>query len=281
MSASIYSKTVSSCAACHVGSTEAEFSLWTLCSSTPALRMLAPRSTEQSISWDSWRLLSGLYDKNLLLVPAKVLSTHLVESVVKGPVEVSEPLQDLGGDLWMGSAFRLSKAARSAAPLWLLQAGKTFGLVEVEVFVWNDPFQTQEVLNTAHLPSRIRHQPLAANKQKMRQGEMLEPVLQMFGIEADAHSAPRRVNQTCWDIFQSQALERWKAWVLGQCLGVVGDSPRHGISHHHNELGLAVHSADAAWSLLCDEVAGCLLHGDLAVQRPRHQVPKWKEDIDL
>lgn len=50
MSASICSKTLSSCAACHVDSTEAEFSLWTLCSSTPALRTLAPQSIEQSIS---------------------------------------------------------------------------------------------------------------------------------------------------------------------------------------------------------------------------------------
>lgn len=50
MLASIYSKTVSSCAACHVDSTKAEFSLWTLCSSTLALRTLAPRSIEQSIS---------------------------------------------------------------------------------------------------------------------------------------------------------------------------------------------------------------------------------------
>lgn len=55
--------------------------------------------------------------------------------MVEGPVEVSKSLQDLGRDLGMGSALRLSKAARSATSLWLLQAGKTFGLVEVEVFV--------------------------------------------------------------------------------------------------------------------------------------------------
>lgn len=103
---------------------------------------------------------------------------------------------------------------------------------------------------------------------------MLKPVLQMFCVEADAHSAPRGVNQTCGGVFQSQALEGWEAWVLGQCLGVVGYSPRHRIPDHHNELGLAVHSADTARSLLCHKVAGRLLHGDLTVQRPRHQVPK-------
>lgn len=202
------------------------------------------------------------------------MSTHLVEPVVEGPVEVSESLQDLRGNLRMGSALRFPKTARSAASFWLLQAGKTFGLVEVEVFIRNNPFQTQKVLNPSHLSSRIRHQPLTANKQKVRQGEMLKPVLQMFGIEANAHGTPCGVDQTCRGVFQSQALEGWKTWVLGQCLGVVRYSPRHRIPDHHNQLGLTVHSADAARSLFCDKVAGGLLHGDLAIQCARHQVPK-------
>lgn len=105
-------------------------------SSTPSLRTLALRSIiSQSLQRVRDWLSSGLSQESPLLVPAKVLSTHLVEPVVEGPVEVSKSLQDLGGDLGMGSAFRLSKAARSAAPLGFLQAGKTFGLVEVEVFV--------------------------------------------------------------------------------------------------------------------------------------------------
>ena len=177
----------------------------------------------------------------------------------------------------MGSALGLSEAARSAAPLGLLQAGETFGLVEVEVFVWNDPFQTQEVLNPAHLASRVANQPLTADKQKVRQGEVLQPVLQMFGVEADAHGAPRGVNQTCGGVLQGQALEGWQAGVLGQCLGVVRHRPGHRIPDHHNELGFAVHGADTARSLLCDKVAGGFLHGDLSVQRPGHQVPKRKE----
>lgn len=197
--------------------------------------------------------------------------------MVEGPVEVSESLQYLRGDLGMRSAFRLSEAAGSAAPLWLLQAGKTFCLVEVEVLVRNNPFQTQEVLNSAHLPSWIRHQSFAANKQKMRQREVLEPVLQVLGIEADAHSTPRGINQTCGGVFQSEALEGWKAWVLGQRLGVVRHSPRHRVPDDDNKLGLTIHSADATWSFFGDKVAGCLLHSDLPVECPRHQVPKLKK----
>lgn len=214
------------------------------------------------------------YNRNLSLVPAKVLSTHLVEMVVEWPVEVSEPLKNLRGDLRMGSALGFSKTARSAAPLRLFQAGETFGLIEVEVFVRNDPFQAQKVLNPTHLPSGIRDQPLAADKEKVGQGEVLKPVFQVFGIEADANSVPRGVNQARGGVFQSQALEGWKTRVFGQCLGVVRHSPCHRIPHHHNEFSLAVHGADAARSLLCDKVAGGLLHGDLAVQGPRHQVPR-------
>lgn len=70
-----------------------------------------------------------------LLVPAKILSTHLVETVVEGSVEVPESLEDLRGDLGMRSAFRLSKTARPAAPLGLLQTGESFGLIEIEVLV--------------------------------------------------------------------------------------------------------------------------------------------------
>lgn len=205
------------------------------------------------------------------------MSTHLVEPVVERPVEVSESLQDLGGDLRMGSALGLPKAARSAAPLRLLQARKPFGLIEVEVFVRHNSLQTQKVLNAAHLPGRVRHQSLAANKQKMRQWEVLKPVLQMFGVEADAYSAPCGVNQTCGGVSQSQALEGREAWVLGQRLGVVRHGPGHRIPNHHDELGLAVHGADTARSLLCDKVAGGLLHRDLAVQSTWHQIPKTQE----
>lgn len=92
------------------------------------------------------------------------MATHLIEVVVERPVEVSEPLQDLGRDARVGSALGFPQAARSAAPLWLLQAGEPFGLVEVEVLVRNDPFQAQEVLNATHLPGWVGYQPLATNK---------------------------------------------------------------------------------------------------------------------
>lgn len=207
-------------------------------------------------------------------VPTKIPSAQLVEVVVEWPVELSEPVQNLWGDAGMGSALGLSQAARSAASLRLLQAREPFGLVEVEVFVRDDPLQTQEVLDPPHLSSRIGHQLLATHEQKMRQGEMLEPVLQVFGVQADAHGAPRGVDQAGGGVLQRQALEGRQTRVLGERLGVVGHGPGHGVPDHNDELGLAVHRTHTTWSFLCDKVTGGLLHGDLAIQRPRHQVPK-------
>lgn len=201
--------------------------------------------------------------------------------VVERPVEVSEPLQDLGGDARVWSALGFPQAARPAAPLGLLQAGEPFSLVEVEVLVRNDPLQAQEVLNATHLPSWVGHQPLAADKQELGQGEVLEPVLQVLGVEADAHGVPRGVDQTCGGVPQGQALEGREAWVLGQRLCVVGHGPSDRVPHYHDQLGLAVHGAQSARGLLGNKVARGLLHGDLAVQGPRHQGPaRGKRESD-
>lgn len=207
-------------------------------------------------------------------VPTKIPSTHLVEMAVEWLVELPEPLENLLGDVGMGPPLGLPQAPRSAAPLRLLQAGETFGLIEVEVFVRDDPLQAQEVLDPPHLSGRVGHQPLSAHKEKMRQGEVLEPVLQMFGVQADAHGAPRGVDQAGGGVLQSQALEGRETRVLGQRLGVVGHGPRHWVPDHHDELGSAVHGAHPTRSLPGHKVTGGLLHGDLAFQGPRHQVPK-------
>lgn len=71
-----------------------------------------------------------------VLFPAKMLSAHLVEELVVRSVEVSEPLQNLVGNVGMWSAFWLPQTSRPTAALWLFQAWEPFGLIEIEVFVW-------------------------------------------------------------------------------------------------------------------------------------------------
>lgn len=148
-------------------------------------------------------------------VPAKVLAGHLVKLEIERSVEVSEPEQDLGGDLGMGPALRLPQAPWPAAALGLLQAREAFGLVKVEVLVGHHAFESQEVLNPAHLPCRVRHKSLAADKEETRQREEAEPVLQVLGVNADAHRAPRRVDQARAGVVEHQVLEGREPGRLG------------------------------------------------------------------
>ena len=173
----------------------------------------------------------------------------------------------------MGPALGLPQTPWSSAPLWLFQAWEALGLVEVEVLDRHHSLQPQEVLYASHLPRRVGHQTLAADKQEVGQGEVLQPVLKVPCVEADAHRAPGGVDQARGGVLQGQALEAGKAWVLGQGLGVVGYGAGHRVPDHHDELGVTVHVADAGRRLLGHKVAGCLLHGDLAIQGPGHQAP--------
>jgi len=198
---------------------------------------------------------------------------HLVKLEIEGSVEVSEPMQDVRGDLGVGPALRLPQAPRPAAPLRLLQAGETFGLVEVEVLVRHHTFEPQEVLNPAHLARRVRHQALAADEEEARQWEEAQPVLQVLGVDADAHGAPGCVDEARGGIAEGQVLEGREPGRFGQSLGVVGHGPGHGVTHHHDEFGVAAYGEDAARGLLSDEVTGGFLHGDLTLQGTRHQVP--------
>lgn len=210
-----------------------------------------------------WKMFGGS-------APAKVLAGHLVELEVKGSVEVSEPEQNLSRYLRMRSALRLPQAARPAAALRLLQAGETFGLVEVEVFVRHHAFEAQKVLDSAHLPRWVCHQPLPAYEQEARQRKVAQPVLQVLGVDADAYGAPGRVDERRAVVAEGEVLERWKPRRFGQRLGVIRDGPGHWVTHHHDEFGVAAHGVDAPRSFFGDEVTWSLFHGDLTLQSPRH-----------
>lgn len=95
----------------------------------------------------------------------------------------------------------------------------------------------------------------------------------MFRVDADAHGAPRRVDEACGGVAEGQVPEGREPRRLGQSLRVIRNGTRHRVSHHHNESGVAAHGEDAARSLFGDEVTRGFLHGDLSFQSARHQVP--------
>lgn len=78
---------------------------------------------------------------NSSLIPTKVMPSHLVELHVERPVEVSKSLHDLRVNVWMGSPFGFTQAMGFAAALCLFETREALGLVEVEVFVCDDPLQ--------------------------------------------------------------------------------------------------------------------------------------------
>lgn len=201
------------------------------------------------------------------------MARHLVELAVEGPVEVAQPPQDLAVNLGVGSALGLAQAVRAAAALGLLEAGEALGLVEVEVLVGDDALEAQEVLHAAQLAGRVAHQPLAAHEEQLAGGEVAQPALQVLGVQADLDGAPRPVHEARRPVPEGQALEAGDVGPLGQRLRVVRDGPGHRVPHHHQELGVLGHGRDARGRLARHEVAGRLLHGDLPLQGPRHQVP--------
>lgn len=204
------------------------------------------------------------------------MASHLVELEVKGPVEVAQPAQRLGGDLGVRPALGLAQAVGLAAALGLLEAGEALGLVEVEVLVRDDALEAQEVLHAAQLAGRVADEPLPAHEEQLAQREVAQPVLQVLGVDADLDGAPRRVDEAGAPVLERQALEAGDVGPLGQRLRVVRDGPGHRVAHHHDELGVPGHGRDARRRLACHKVAGCLLHGDLSLQGPGHQVPEQK-----
>lgn len=94
----------------------------------------------------------------------------------------------------------------------------------------------------------------------------------MLGVNADAYGAPRRVNEACGGVTESQVLEGWKPGGFGQGLSVIRNSPGYRVPNNHDELSVATHGEDATRGFFGDEVTGGLLHGDLTLQCTRHQV---------
>ena len=205
-------------------------------------------------------------------VPAEVLAGHLVELAVEGPVEGPQALDHGLGHARVGPALGLAQAARPAAPLRLLEAGEALGGIEVEVLVRDDPLEAQEVLHTAQLPGGVADQALATDEEEAGQREVVQPVVQVLRVQADAHGAPGRVHGA-QAAAEGQGAKAGQARGLGEGLCVVGDGPGHGVPHDHDQLCGRGHAVDAAWGLPCHEVAGGLLQGDLPVQGAGHQAP--------
>lgn len=194
-----------------------------------------------------------------LSIPLEVLSDSFIEFDIKWPIKLLQLLYDLLFDLYVSSALGFAEAARLAAALRLLQTGEAFGSIKVEVLVRDYSFQSQEVLNAAHLPRRIRDQPLAAHKVHLRQAKVLQPVLQVQNVHPDPDGVPGGVDEAEAFVLKGQIFKCGDVGLLGESLCVVGDCSRDRVAHHNNQLGLVGHAGDPSGCLSGDKVAGSLL----------------------
>jgi len=172
-----------------------------------------------------WRKAGGVAASPLVLratgstvlpqLPFKVLSGHLVEHHVKGFVELVQPANHVRVDFGVSSPFGLAEAPGRAAVLGLLQTRESFCLIEVEVFVRDDPLEPQEVLHFAHFARRIHDEPLPADKVHLGEREVLHPALQVERVDPDAQRAPRGVDEAQRPVLESQNLEGGDLGLLG------------------------------------------------------------------
>lgn len=121
------------------------------------------------------------------------MAGHVVELFVKWLIKLSQSLNHIRMDVWMRAAFSFAEAVRFAVAFSSFEAREALGGVKVKVFVRDLPPQAQEVLYAGHFPGRIADQTLPAHKQQLAHGEELQPLLQMPGVHADLHRAPRGV----------------------------------------------------------------------------------------
>lgn len=154
-------------------------------------------------------------------LPSKVHACHLVELEVVRLVEFPQFLNDLRLDFRMRSAFGFAQTVGFATAFWLFEAREALGLVEVEVFICDDPLQAEEVLHSAQLTRRVTYEPLTVDKMDLREWKVGQPSLQVSGVQADVQRAPERVYLSCGSVLERQTLEAGDVGRLGDDLGVV------------------------------------------------------------
>lgn len=148
--------------------------------------------------------------------------------------------------------------------------------VKVQVVLADAGGQVEETLHQLQLRQGVRDQPVAVHYVELFYGEVLEPALQVLGVDAGPHCFVLGVHLTGVGV-DGQLLELVVSLVLAllalQHLGVVGHGPRGGLSHNDEQLDGGVHLEDALGDLLGNEIGWAFLNGDLVREGERHLPP--------
>lgn len=156
------------------------------------------------------------------------------------------------------------------------QAVESPGGIEVQIIVADPGREVEEALDELQLRQRVCDQTVAVHNVKMFHGEVLQPALQVLGVNAGPYRLILCVHITRVAV-DGQLLKLVVGLILTllalQHLCVVGHSSGGGLTHNNQQLDGGVHLEDAFGDLLCDEVGGALLNGDLMGEGEGHLLP--------
>lgn len=156
------------------------------------------------------------------------------------------------------------------------QAVKPPGGVEVQVVLADPGGQAEEALDQLQLRQRVRDEPVPVHDVELLHGEVLQPALQVLGVDAGPHRFVLCVDLAGVGV-DGQLLELVVRLVFAllalQHLRVVGNSPGGRLADDDQQLDGGVHLEDAFGDLLRDEVGGALLNGNLVREGEGHFLP--------
>lgn len=204
------------------------------------------------------------------LNPAEIDTSHLVKSLIKRSIKISQSLQYHGINVRMAASLRLPQAARRAVPLALKQTREPLGRIEIEMLLVNDAFQPQKILHTHQLNGGIDHESLPAYEQKLRQREAFQPPTQVPRVNTELYGPPARVYRVFLRaVHERQDFEREHVVFLRNRLRVIGNRPGHRVSDHDQQFSGGIHELHATRRLFRDEIRRRLFDRQLALEGRR------------
>lgn len=153
------------------------------------------------------------------------------------------------------------------------QTVKSPGGVEIQVVLADPGREVEETLDELQLGQRVCDQSVPVHDVKLLHGKVLQPALQVFGVDAGPHRFVLGVHLAGVGV-DGQLLELVVGLVLTllalQNLRVVRHSSGGGLTDDDQQLDGGVHFEDAFRDLVCDEVGWALLNGDLMREGEGH-----------
>lgn len=156
------------------------------------------------------------------------------------------------------------------------QTVKSSGGIEVQVILADPRGEVEEALDKLQLWQRVGDEPVPVHDVKLLHRKVLQPALQVFGVDAGPHRFVLCVYLAGVGV-DGQLLKLMVGLVFAllalQYLRVVRHSSGGGLADDDQQFDGGVHLEDAFRDFLCDEVRRALLDGNLMREGKGHFLP--------